>query len=73
MERQRITDVLILMRDRANEGLTKAKAHQTLVRGQALDTHIERLASEVFTLNIVIEMLTDDKFAEEIARCCQDD
>lgn len=73
MERQRITDVLILMRDRANEELTKAEAHQTLVYGPALDTHIERLASEVFTLNIVIEMLTDDKFAEEIARCCQDD
>ena len=73
MERQRITDVLILMRDRANEELTKAKANQAVEIGSVPDSCIERLASEVFTLNIVIEMLTDDKFAEEIARCCQDD
>ena len=67
MDKKEIAEVLILMREQAQLKLEKAKAERDSA------TYIERLASEVYTLNTVIEMLTNDVFAREVARCYLDD
>lgn len=67
MDKKDIAEILILMREQAQSKLEKAKAERDSA------TYIERLASEVYTLNTVIEMLTDDSFAKEVARCYLED